>query len=147
MNKLFLLVGCSGSGKSTYAADFCFENPDVIYLNADKLRGVIGEDESDQSKNHVVFDILFKMTEYFLKLGKDVLLDNTNYSKKNRKQFVEIARKHGVKIRAYVFKTPYEVCITRNEARDRKVPIHVIKNQFDKFEEPGLDEVDEIVYI
>jgi len=42
---------------------------------------------------------------HLLKQGKDVLIDATNYNKKNRKRFLEIAKKHNVQFVAKVLKT------------------------------------------
>jgi predicted kinase len=138
---LHITVGTSGSGKSFFCKNKLLK-PDSIYLSSDFCRSVLGKDESDQSVSHAVFPFLETSALYFLKQGKDVIVDATFLTKKFRKNFIDIARNSNTKIAAYYFDVPIEVCKERNAKRERKVPESVINRQFSRIVCPYLDEVD-----
>lgn len=143
--KLAMFVGASGSGKDYHASQF-YHN--YIYVNADVMREIIGKDESDQEVNYPVFQTLERMTEYFMKQELPIAIVNTNYNKKNRKKWVELGKKYGYQINAIVMKTLFDECVIRNEKRIRKVPVEIIRKQFDGFEEPTKEEgFDNISYV
>ena len=48
--------------------------------------------------------------EYILH-GYQIVVDNTNYNKIQRKEFIEVAKKKGYKIRIIYFDIPFEICI------------------------------------
>ena len=141
MVSLTILVGLPGSGKSTWA-NAAANN--AIVISSDKLRGIIGVDESDQSVSPEVFRTMFAMTHYFLSEGKAVVIDATNVSKKSRAPFIAIARKYSAHVVACVANTPAEICKARNNARARVVPEFVIDRMAGAFEMPLVGEVDEV---
>lgn len=139
--EIILLVGASNSGKTTFANLALQSCPTpFIYINADKMRGLIGKDESDQSVNGLVFATLERMCDYLMSLNKPIIVDCTNYNKKNRKLWVALAKKYNYKLAAVILNTKIEECIARNEKRDRKVPVEIIQKHFDNFEVPTLEE-------
>jgi predicted kinase len=146
MSNIILLVGISGAGKSTWAKKFLQNNPQYIYLNADKMRLIMTGDESNQDKNYQVFQTLEHMTSYLMSLGNNLIIDNTNYNKKNRLIWNRLATAFNYNKEWVVFKTPLEQCILNNEKRARKVPIDVIKRQHENFTIP-LDEGGKITYV
>ena len=132
---LHVLVGSSGSGKSTFCQSY-FSGLNIIILSSDTVRGIIGKDESDQSVNSKVFEILKASTALILKQGLSVVIDATSYSRKSRKDFIDLARKYNHNITAYYF------CKKRNSMRDRKVPDFVIDKQIANMEIPTKEEID-----
>ena len=144
---LYLTICPSGGGKTTWSKEFILTNPEVVRLSTDECRAIISGSEENQDCNPKVFSTLFITAEHLLRQGYDVLIDACSHTRKNRGEFINIAQKCGVKVRAYIFNTPYEVCIARNEARERKVPTNIIRKQFDRLELPTLDEVDEIFHV
>jgi predicted kinase len=146
MSNIILLVGISGAGKSTWAKKFLQDNPQYIYLNADKMRLIMTGDESNQDKNYQVFQTLEHMASYLMSLGNNLIIDNTNYNKKNRLIWNRLATAFNYNKEWVVFKTPLEQCILNNEKRARKVPIDVIKRQHENFTIP-LDEGGKITYV
>jgi len=149
MNKnkqIVLTIGPAGCGKSTWARKFLEQNPDYIYLNADTMRLCMTGDESNQDRNHHVFQTLENMVGYFMILRKNILIDQTNYNRKNRLIWNRLATAHGYQKTWVVFQTSLDQCILNNEKRARKVPIDVIRRQHENLTIP-LDEGGEILYV
>ncbi len=153
--KIILCVGNCGSGKSTWARQYIKSFRNVVRLNADCLRAVIGKNESDQEVNGEVFKVMRIMARYFILNDISLVIDNLNYNKKNRAEWIKIAQEFGVDIIAAVFRAPYEICVERNNNRERKVPLFVLEKVRDNWQEPteeeGFAEVvdvnEELVYL
>jgi protein phosphatase len=142
---LIIYSGISGSGKSTHSKKTGIST--AVRLSSDELRAVIGKDENDQAVSGKVFQTMEYMTDYFLKEGRDVVIDATMVNAKARAPFVAIARKHKHKVKVIVMSTLIEEAKKRNANRDRKVPVFVIQAQANRFELPTSEEVDEIEII
>jgi predicted kinase len=143
--KLTLLCGIPGSGKSTDAKRLDFDGH--LVLSSDEMRAVIGAGESDQGVSGKVFETLEYCAKYWLRRGRDVVIDATNYNRKSRERFVQIGKQMRANIIAYVFRTPLAECKRRNAARPRVVPEHVLERMHAGFEIPiAGDEVDEVIY-
>lgn len=124
---LVALVGASGSGKSSFAKKH-FKSTEVI--SSDACRGLVSDDENDQSVSKEAFEILYYITEKRLKAGKLTVIDATNVQPEARKQVVDQARKfHCIPV-AIVLNLPDTLCQERNNLRsDRKIGAHVIRQQ------------------
>jgi protein phosphatase len=127
---LVLLVGVSGSGKSTFASRH-FKPTEVI--SSDFCRGLVADDENDQSASADAFDVLRYIAGKRLAAGRLTVVDATNVQPEARKQLVELAREHDVLPAAIVFDLPEALCVARNKARqDRDFGPHVIRRQRDQ---------------
>lgn len=105
-------------------------------------------DESDQSENSNVFKCLHLFTRILLLQGFNVVISNTNYNHNNRKEFIKIGQSCGAEIHALVFRTPFDVCVARNAARERVVPTHVLEKMRTNWRNPTIEEgIDKIEYI
>ena len=82
MSKFMMLVGVSGCGKSTIAAELAKDGT-VIY-SSDAMREEMWGNAEDQQQPGVIFDELNKRTIASLKAGIDVIYDATNLSAKRR---------------------------------------------------------------
>ncbi len=124
---LVLLVGASGSGKSTFARTHFLETE---VISSDRCRALVSDDESNQSVTDDAFDLLRFIARKRLKLGRFTVVDATNVRPEDRKELVSIAKELYVLSVAIVFDLPEEVCRNRNRAReDRDFGPHVIRNQ------------------
>jgi protein phosphatase len=124
---LVALVGVSGSGKSTFASEH-FAKTEVV--SSDFCRGVVGDDENDQSVTAEAFELLHFIAIKRLALGKLTVVDATNVGRESRKPLVKLARDQHVLPVAIVFDLPEALCAERNEARtDRVFGPHVLKRQ------------------
>ncbi|TWP48626.1 polynucleotide kinase-phosphatase [Lentzea tibetensis] len=122
---LVVLVGASGSGKSTFARKHFL--PTQI-LSSDYFRGLVADDENDQSASGDAFDVLHYVAGKRLDAGRTTVIDATNVQPGDRAQLIEIARRHNVLPVAIVLDTPEEVCLARNARRpDRDFGAHVVR--------------------
>jgi protein phosphatase len=124
---LVVLVGTSGSGKSTFAASH-FAPTEV--LSSDFFRGLVGDDENDQAVTAEAFGALHEVAARRLKLGRLTVVDATSVQPDARRPLVALAREHHVLPVAIVLDVPPAVCAERNAARqDRDFGARVIKRQ------------------
>ncbi|WP_329114771.1 polynucleotide kinase-phosphatase [Streptomyces sp. NBC_01353] len=123
---LVVLIGASGSGKSTFARRH-FKPTEVI--SSDFCRGLVADDENDQSASKDAFDVLHYIAGKRLEAGRLTVVDATNVQQEARRQLVQLARQHDVLPIAIVLDMPEEVCQARNAARpDRAdMPRHVVQ--------------------
>ncbi|GAA2975814.1 polynucleotide kinase-phosphatase [Streptomyces drozdowiczii] len=123
---LVVLIGASGSGKSTFARRH-FKPTEVI--SSDFCRGLVADDENDQSASKDAFDVLHHIAGKRLAAGRLTVVDATNVQAEARRQLVRLAREYDVLPIAVVLDLPEEVCLARNAARpDRAdMPRHVVQ--------------------
>jgi protein phosphatase len=127
---LVVLVGVSGSGKSTFAATH-FKPTEVV--SSDFCRGVVADDENDQSATRPAFDLLHHIAGIRLGRGLLTVVDATNVQADARKSLVALARDHDVLPVAIVLDLPESVCLARNATRpDRDFGAHVVRRQRDQ---------------
>ncbi|WP_432142807.1 polynucleotide kinase-phosphatase [Streptomyces sp. bgisy084] len=111
---LVVLIGATGSGKSTFAARH-FRPTEV--LSSDFCRGLVSDDENDQSASGDAFDVLHFIAGKRLAAGRLTVVDATNVQSEARTQLVRLAREHDVLPVAIVLDMPEQVCAARNAAR------------------------------
>ncbi|MFG2652265.1 polynucleotide kinase-phosphatase [Streptomyces sp. NPDC048436] len=111
---LVVLVGATGSGKSTFAREH-FKPTEV--LSSDFCRGLVADDENDQGASRDAFDVLHYIAGKRLAAGRRTVVDATNVQSDSRKQLIELARQYDVLPIAIVLDVPEEVCAQRNASR------------------------------
>ncbi|OIJ94361.1 polynucleotide kinase-phosphatase [Streptomyces sp. MUSC 14] len=111
---LVVLVGASGSGKSTFARRH-FKPTEVI--SSDFCRGLVSDDENDQGATRDAFDVLHYIAGKRLAAGRRTVVDATSVQQDSRRQLIELAKKYDVLPIAIVLDVPEEVCAERNAAR------------------------------
>jgi protein phosphatase len=111
---LVVLIGATGSGKSTFASRW-FSPTEVI--SSDACRGLIADDPNDQSVSSDAFEVVRLIVEKRLKGRRLAVVDATNARAADRKPWIEIARRwHALPV-AIVLDPGLDVCVTRNQAR------------------------------
>jgi len=124
---LVVLVGVTGSGKSTFARAH-FKPTEVI--SSDFCRGLVADDENDQSATPAAFDVLRFIVGQRLKAGRLTVVDATNVQPEARRDLVLLAREYDVLPVAIVLDLPERLCAERNAQRpDRDFGPHVIRRQ------------------
>ncbi|HEY1572793.1 MAG TPA: polynucleotide kinase-phosphatase [Pseudonocardiaceae bacterium] len=124
---LVALIGVSGSGKSAFAARH-FAPTQV--LSSDACRGMVADDENDQSATPDAFDVLFHIAGKRLAGGRITVVDATSTQRDARAAIVALAKEHDVLPVAIVLDLPVAECVRRNAARpDRQFGADVVRRQ------------------
>jgi protein phosphatase len=122
-----VLIGVSGSGKSTFARKH-FKPTEI--LSSDYCRGLVSDDENSQAATKEAFEVLHFIARKRLAAGKLTVVDATNVQPESRKPLVEIAREFHCLPVAIVLDVPERVAHDRNKTRpDRDFGPHVIRQQ------------------
>ncbi|MET9045373.1 polynucleotide kinase-phosphatase [Streptomyces sp. NPDC004362] len=111
---LVVLVGASGSGKSTFARRH-FKPTEII--SSDFCRGLVSDDENDQSATGDAFDVLHYIAGKRLAAGRRTVVDATSVQQDSRRQLIDLAKRYDVLPIAIVLDVPEEVCAERNASR------------------------------
>lgn len=111
---LVVLIGASGSGKSTFAARH-FLPTEIV--SSDKARGLVSDDETDQSVTSDAFELVRAIAEKRLKHRKLTVIDATNVRAADRKAWIDLARRwHALPV-AVVIEPGIDICVERNKSR------------------------------
>jgi predicted kinase len=136
MQRIILMVGLPGSGKSTW-----LERQGVVPISSDALRQLLADDPTDQTIHGRVFAAMRYLLRQRLAIGREVsYVDATHLTQGERAPYVRIARSFGCEIEAVFFDVPVEVCIARNNARHRVVPEDAIRMLEAKLVPPSSEE-------
>ncbi len=124
---LVVLMGVSGSGKSSFAAKH-FKRTEI--LSSDECRALVSDDESNQAATNDAFDLLYYIAGKRLKNGLLTVIDATNVQKESRQGLVELGRTYHCLPVAIVLDLPLETCEDRNSHRaNRNFGGHVLRQQ------------------
>jgi len=156
---VWLLIGASGSGKSTFVKQLCKSANDKLWIHSmDTLRtllypssGTVQEQYSYAFKSSTE-DSAFngKVSKDYVDMLKvgcgDVVVDNTNVSNKRRKFYITEAKRRGYRIVAVLFPNSLDTLIRRQEYRkDKNVPTEAVHRQYFSIQYPMLGDVDEVL--
>jgi protein phosphatase len=124
---LVVLIGISGSGKSSFAKKH-FKETEI--LSSDKCRGIVSDDENNQAATDDAFELLHYIASKRLKNGLLTVVDATNVQPEARKPLVQLAKNYHCLPVAIVLDVPEKVCEERNENRpDRNFGKQVTRQQ------------------
>ncbi len=124
---LVLLIGVSGSGKSTFGATH-FKPSEI--LSSDAFRLTVSDDENDQAATQDAFAALHYVADVRLRNRKLVVIDATTVQAASRKPLLDLAKRHDCLAVAIVLDVPEGICQARNRDRpDRQFGPHVIGSQ------------------
>ncbi len=125
---LVILTGCSGSGKSTFAASHFL---DTEIISSDRCRAMVCDDENDQNATRPAFEILFYIAERRLAAMKTTVIDATNLEEYSRQKLRVLAKQYHAQPIVIAITAPLEKLRSVLEARtDRNFPEEVLENQF-----------------
>src|SRR5579864_1431335 len=138
--ELTLLVGCPGSGKTTYRNTLT--NSNVISMDDERQR--LCGTPNDMSRNQEVFNNCFRELNKNMKAGENVVWDATSYSRKARKPLLESARNHGAKVNLIYWDLAIETLLKRNAEREKVVPEDIVWRFYKTIETPASYEYDQL---
>ncbi len=122
--EIVVLVGIPGCGKTTLALK---SFPNHKRINLDTLHTRNKEDEEIANA---------------LANGRDIIIDNTNTTKKTRSKYVQMAKLFGVSVKAVYLTCPLELALERNASRQGKerVPDSAVRFYNKILQPPKLEE-------
>jgi len=129
---LVVLVGPTGSGKSTWA-DSHFASNEIV--SSDRLRAMVGAGEDDQVAGTAAFEILERIVVERARRGLTTVIDTLGLDDGARQRWVDLAHQAGMPAYGVVFDTDPAVCEERNDLRARPVPKAVLRKQLRRFKE------------
>jgi protein phosphatase len=122
---LVVMIGASGSGKSTFANKH-FAPTEIV--SSDRCRAVVSDDENNQAATEDAFALLHFIVAKRLKAGKLTVVDATNVKAEDRKHLLQLAKEYHCLAAAIVFDLPVQICHERNQQRgNRDFGIHVVQ--------------------
>ena len=143
MNKLYIVMGTPGSGKSTWIQNHLDEHS--VWVSRDDVRfSMVAEDEEYFSKEKQVFKEYTRRINNALENGYDVFADATHLNKASRnKLLTAINPELNIEVDVVWIKTPLETCIGQNQNREGTrsfVPVSAIRRMFYQIEMPEFEE-------
>lgn len=137
--KLIICRGIQGSGKSTWAKQWCHEDPEHrVRFNNDDIRNMLG-DYWVPSREKLVTEAKTNMITFALIKGYDVVVDNMNLNPKEdawiRTLCENIEKDTGIHVNIEYkdFWTPVEECIRRDAMRPNPIGEKVIKDTWRRY--------------
>ena len=128
--KIYFLRGLPASGKSTWAKKKCAENNNIVRINKDDIRAMMGGTFT-KGKENLVLRARDNMIIASILEGKDVIVDDTNFHPKHLERINEIS--NGAEVEVVDFDTPVDECIKRDAKRDKPVGKAVIMDMYRKY--------------
>jgi predicted kinase len=134
--KLIITVGLPGSGKSTYLARL-----GVNAISSDEIRRLIADDPHDQTMNARIFAVIRYLIRQRIAAERPITyVDATHLTQWERQPYVKLAQRYGCRLEALFFDVPIDICIARNQARERVVPEEIIRKMAQQMIPPSLEE-------
>ena len=138
--KANVLVGVSGSGKTTYAmtqTDYAIVCRDDIRFgsvmpNARGWKDYVFSKENEQKVTTIHKDQIDRCAM----LGQDLIVADTNLSKKNRRKLIKHLQELGYEVEIIIINLPLKACIERDSFRGaRSVGEGIIRQQWETLQQ------------
>ena len=137
MAKMYLMCGCSGAGKTTFAKEFAKENG-LTYLGIDDFYALVNGDECIHTNSFEVWIEFYKVIHEAEINNIDVVIDTNAITRSHREQFIDwfpTFEHHLIYVKAAL-----ELRKKNNKSRRRQVPDDVMDKMHNKMQIPSLDE-------
>ena len=122
--EVILLVGIAASGKTTFCKQF-FSNHFRISL--DEI------EKHSRTKQAQIF-------ENNLKLSKNIIIDDTNLTRKIRSMHIKLAKKYDAELKAIFFNYPIDRILLQNFKREKPLPHYALLRMNKQLEAPSEEE-------
>lgn len=122
---LLVLCGLAAAGKSTFAAQ---RFPATAIVSTDRCRGMICDNEKDQTANDDVFDLFCYILLKRMLHNKFCVADSVALLPEIRHELRDLSKHYGYYGCLLILDTPVETCIQRDFQRARQVGARVIND-------------------
>ena len=119
-----LLVGIAGCGKTTFCQKYISQHTRIA------LDDIPKHNRNTQDR----------LVEQALAEGKNIVIDDTNLTKKIRSRHITLAQRFGAAIKAVYFDLPMQKIQIQNRRRDVSLESHIIFHMKKQLEPPSYDE-------
>ena len=133
---LVVLVGPSGCGKSTFARRW-FAAAEVV--SSDECRRLVADDAASQDASRDAFAVFYALLRGRLNQGRTAVADATSLTPWSRQKLRQIAVSRGRPVVVVAFDAPLDLCLARQQNRERQVPPPVVERAFELFPQALLD--------
>ena len=131
-----LAIGLPGSGKSSW-----FKRHNIRPLSSDLLRELLFDDAQEQRFQDLVFSNLRSMLKARLVARRPVnYVDATNLTPHDRSSWIKLAKDYGYDVQGLYFDVPVELCLERNQKRERVVAEDIMRKMAAKLKAPTFEE-------
>lgn len=134
--KVLLLRGLPASGKSTYAKELVSKDHNWVRVNKDDLRAMMNGGVFSRKLEEQIVITERELVENALKIGKNVVVDDTNFNLAHERYFSQLARYYKAEFEVKFFDTTLEECIKRDNKRSNGVGEAVIYKMYDQYLKP-----------
>lgn len=134
--KVLLLRGLPASGKSTYAKELVSKDHNWVRVNKDDLRAMMNNGEFSGKLEKQVIRTEREIAENALKLGKNVVVDDTNFNPIHEEYFRQLAKTYKAEFEIKFFDTPLEICMVRDNKRLNGAGEAVIRKMYNQYLKP-----------
>lgn len=131
--KILMLIGIPASGKSTWANDYVQKNEKWIKVSRDNFRDMFKSSRKLSPKEEkLISHSLDKSVEQGLKMGFNIIIDNTNLKLSHINEFVN-KFKYYADIEFRVFDISLSKALERDNNREHKVGKEVINRMYNNY--------------
>ena len=142
MNKLIVLSGVPGSGKSYFSASLKRAKKKHVYIvSSDELRLNILGNQQDLSEDDLIWRIFYSLVEsYSIDKEGIVILDATHSKKTYRLDNIKPFKTLYDQVDLICFRLDKELVLEQNKGRENPIPKDSLLRLIDQFEMPDDEE-------
>lgn len=149
---LYMLIGPSGSGKSTAIKSLDCSDSQVFSLdrlrrefydatNYENAYAMSVKDKGFEAKANARFQTMVRSHD-------NLVVDNTNLSRRRRRWYIDQARRGGYSVAAIVMPASVDLLVQRQSTRlDKSVPAAAVQQQYASLQLPMIGEFDKILVL
>ena len=126
MSKLIMMRGLPASGKTTRAKEMMNEYGNFVRINKDSLRKMLHEGKWTGKKEGITRSTSRLLASHFLKLGQNVIIDDTNLGEGHKQSWSSLAEESEAKFVIRNISASLDLCLDRDLNRENSVGVHII---------------------
>jgi predicted kinase len=132
MPKVLILKGLPASGKSTFARELVSKRG-YVRVNKDDLRAMLHNGKHSKGNERQVIELRDEFIRRSLAVGRNVVVDDTNFNPVHQEQIAKIAGEFGAQLTVEFVDTPLDECIRRDLLRPTSVGERVIRQMYNQY--------------